>query len=118
MIHNLVKYFVQTRLRYFYISQTKSSLDNIFYKVVYHHIIYMCDFSDEFKRVFYRDLHEFSQRVWFALDTMPYVTSPRASSTVSYPRLPFFFCKNILQQFPSQVVIYPKFGKRASARIC
>jgi hypothetical protein len=49
MIHNLVKYFVQTRLRYFYISQTKSSLDNIIYKVVYHHIIYMCDFSDEFK---------------------------------------------------------------------
>ena len=47
MIHNLVKYLVQTRLRlccYFYISQTKSSLDKIFYKVVYHHIIYMCDF--------------------------------------------------------------------------
>ena len=29
----------------FYISHTKSSLDGIFYKVVYHHIIYMCDFS-------------------------------------------------------------------------
>ena len=29
---------------YFYISQTKSSLNKIFYKVVYHHIIYMCDF--------------------------------------------------------------------------
>ena len=60
MVHNLVKYFVQTRLRlrlldikrinfkpescpndlleicYFYISQTKSSLNKIFYKVVYH----------------------------------------------------------------------------------
>ena len=29
---------------YFYISQMKSSLDKIFYKIVYHHIIYMCDF--------------------------------------------------------------------------
>jgi hypothetical protein len=29
---------------YFYISQTKSSLDKIFYVVVYHHIIYICDF--------------------------------------------------------------------------
>ena len=29
---------------YFYILQTKSSLDKIFYKIVYHHIIYMCDF--------------------------------------------------------------------------
>ena len=58
MIHNIVKYLVQTRIRlwdikiknfkpescpddlleiyYFYISQIKSSLDNIFYKVVYH----------------------------------------------------------------------------------
>ena len=66
MIHNLVKYLVQTRLRlwdikttnfklrscpydlleicYFYISQTKSNLDKIFYNVVYHRIIYMCDF--------------------------------------------------------------------------
>ena len=58
MIYNLVKYLVQTRLRlwdeicYFYISQTKSSLDKIFYKVVYHHIIYMCDFFDEFRWLF------------------------------------------------------------------
>ena len=66
MIHNLVKYLIQTRLQlwdikiinfkrescpydlleicYFYISQTKSSLDKIFYKIVYYHIIYMCDF--------------------------------------------------------------------------
>ena len=66
MIHNLVKHFVQTRLRlwdikttnfkptscpddlleicYFNISQTKLSLDKIFYKVMYHHIIYMWDF--------------------------------------------------------------------------
>ena len=29
---------------YFYISQKKSSLDKIFYKIVYHHIIYMCYF--------------------------------------------------------------------------
>ena len=29
---------------YFYISKKNSSLDKIFYKVMYHHIIYMCDF--------------------------------------------------------------------------
>jgi len=34
---------------YFYISQMNSSLDKIFYKVVYHHIIYMCNFFDEFR---------------------------------------------------------------------
>ena len=71
MIHNLVKYPIQTQLRlrdikitnfkprscpddlleicYFYISQTKSSLDKIFYKIVCHHIIYMCDFLGEFR---------------------------------------------------------------------
>jgi hypothetical protein len=30
---------------YFHISQMKLSLDKIFYKVVYHHIIYLCDSS-------------------------------------------------------------------------
>ena len=83
MIHNIVKYLVQTQLClwdikitnfkpercpqdlleicYFYISQTNSSLDKIFYKVVYHHIIYMCDFLGEFRRLFavvYTDFHE------------------------------------------------------------
>ena len=94
MIHNLVKYLVQTRLRlwdikrtnfkpgscsddlleicYFYISQTKLSLDKIFYKIVYHHIIYMCDFFDKFRRLFCHGLHEFSRRLWFALYTFPY----------------------------------------------
>jgi hypothetical protein len=74
MIHNLVKYLVQTRLHlwdikiinfrpescpndlleifYFCISQTKSSLDKIFYKVVYHHIIYMCDLFGKFRWLF------------------------------------------------------------------
>jgi hypothetical protein len=74
MIHNLVKYLVQTRLHlwdikitsfkpescpddlleifYFYISQTKSSLEKIFYVIVYHHIIYICDFFCEFRRLF------------------------------------------------------------------
>ena len=74
MIHNFVKYLVQTRLClwdiieicYFYISQTKSSLDKIFYKIVYHHIIYMCDFLGEFKRFFCRDLHGFSRKLWFS----------------------------------------------------
>jgi len=41
MIHNLVKYLVQTRID---ISQMNSNLDKIFYKIVYNHIIYMCDF--------------------------------------------------------------------------
>ena len=43
----------------------KSSLDNIFYKVVYHHIIYMCDFFWEFKQLFCRSLHEFSRGCGF-----------------------------------------------------
>ena len=41
-----------TKKSYFYISQTKSSLDKIFYKVVYHHIIYMCDFCVKFRWLF------------------------------------------------------------------
>jgi hypothetical protein len=95
MIHNLVKYLVQTRLRlldikitnfkpescpdnlleicYFYISQTKSSLDKIFYKVVYHHIIYICDFFGEFRRLFCHGLHGFSRRVRFPPDMLPLV---------------------------------------------
>ena len=93
IMHNLIKYLVQTRLHfwdikikkiklescpndllkiyYFYISQTKSILDKIFHKVVYYHIIYMCDFFDEFRRPFCHGLHEFSQKLWFALDTFP-----------------------------------------------
>ena len=93
MIHNLVKYFVQTRLYlwdikitnfkprscldnlleifYFYILQTNSSLDVIFYKVMYHHIIYMCDFFCEFRWLFYCGLHEFSRRLWFPPDMFP-----------------------------------------------
>ena len=82
MVHNFVKYLVQTRLHlwdikrtnfkpekclddlleicYFYISQTKSSLDKIFYKVVYYYIIYMFVFWGEFIWLFCRDLHGFS----------------------------------------------------------
>ena len=93
MIHNLVKYLVQIRLRlrdikitifkpeswpddlleicYFYISQTKSSLDMIFYKVVYYHILYMCDFFSEFRQLFCHSLHGFLRRLWFPLDTLP-----------------------------------------------
>jgi len=83
IIHNLVKYFVQIRIRlwdikitnfkpescsqdpleiyYFYISQTNSSLDKIFYKIMYHHIIYMCDFLvnlDNFFAVVCTSFHE------------------------------------------------------------
>ena len=46
---------------YFYISQTKSSLDKIFYKIVYHHIIYMCDFLvnlDDFFAMICTSFHE------------------------------------------------------------
>ena len=79
MIHNLIKYIVQTRLRlwdikitnfcYFYISQTKSILDKIFYKIVYHHIIYMCDFwvnLDNFFAVIYTGFHEGCEDFFFA----------------------------------------------------
>ena len=92
MLYNFVKYLVQTRLHlwdikitnfkpescpndlleicYFYISQTKSSLDKIFCKIVYHYIIYICDVFDEFRRLFYHGLHGFSQRLWFSPDTL------------------------------------------------
>ena len=46
---------------YFYISQTKSSLNKIVYKVVYHHIIYMCDFLvnlNDFFTIVCMDFHE------------------------------------------------------------
>ena len=56
---------------YFHISQTKSSFDRIFYKVVYHHIIYMCDFFREFRWLFCHSLHGFSQRLWFPPDKFP-----------------------------------------------
>ena len=39
----------------------KSSLDTIFYKIMYHHIIYMCDFFREFRWPFVMicsDFHE------------------------------------------------------------
>jgi len=93
MIHNIVKYLVQNQLClwdikitnfklercpqdlleicYFYISQTNLSLDKILYKVVYHHIIYMCDFFGEFRWLFCHGLHRFSRRLWFALDIFP-----------------------------------------------
>jgi len=46
---------------YFYISQTNSNLDKIFYKIVYNHIIYMCDFLvnlDNFFAVVCTGFHE------------------------------------------------------------
>ena len=61
----------------------KSSLDKIFYKIVYHYIIYMCDFFDKFRRFFSCDLHEFSQRLWFAPDTFP-CSSASFSYVLSY----------------------------------
>ena len=94
MIHNLVKYLVQTWLRlwdikrinfklgscpddlleicYFYISQMKLSLDKIFYKIVYHQI-YMCDFFMNLDDFFCCILHEFSQKLWFSPDIFPLI---------------------------------------------
>ena len=46
---------------YSYISQMKSILDKIFYKVVYHHIIYICDFLvnlDDFFAIICTSFHE------------------------------------------------------------
>ena len=58
---------------YFYISQTKLSLDKIFYKVVYHHIIYMCDFLVNLDDFFAVICKFFFTKLWFALDMFPYV---------------------------------------------
>ena len=98
IIQNLTKYVVQNRfclwdikitnfkqiiltafwfeICYFHISQTKSSLDKIFYKIVYHHIIYMCNFFGEFRWFFCHGLHRFSRKMWFALDTFPWNIGP------------------------------------------
>ena len=56
------------KIIYFYISQTKSSLDKIFYKIVYHHIIYMCDFFGEFRRFFLPWFARVFMKLWFAPD--------------------------------------------------
>ena len=63
MIHNFVKYLIQTRFYLWDIKITNKVVfgQDIFYKTVYHHVIYMCDFFGEFRPLFCRDLHEFSQ---------------------------------------------------------
>ena len=43
----------------------KSSLDRIFYKIVYHRIIYICDFFVNLDDFFYRGLHKFSRKLSF-----------------------------------------------------
>ena len=58
----------------------KSSLDRIFYKVVYHNIIYMVYFLCEFRWLFCRGLHRFSWRPWFPPDTFPFYILPTISS--------------------------------------
>jgi hypothetical protein len=50
---------------YFYISQTKSSFNKIFDKVMYHHIICTCDFCVNFDDFFHLDLHEFLRKLLF-----------------------------------------------------
>jgi len=61
---------------------TKLSLDKIFYKVVYHHIICMCDFFDEFRRPFCRGLHKFLMGMLFRILPLLelYTLSTHASS--------------------------------------
>ena len=77
MIHNLIKYLVKTRLclwdikiTNFYISQTKSSFEKIFYKVVYHHIIYMYNFLVNLDNFFCSGLHRFSRKLRFPHPTL------------------------------------------------
>ena len=77
MIHDLVKYLVKTRLclwdikiTNFYISQTKSSFEKIFYKVVYHHIIYMYNFLVNLDNFFCSGLHRFSRKLRFPHPTL------------------------------------------------
>ena len=65
---SFVRYKNNKEICYFYISQTKSSLDKIFTTLC---IIYMCDFFGEFKRLFCRSLHGFSRRLWFSQDMFP-----------------------------------------------
>ena len=81
MIHNLC---------YFYISQAKSSLDKIVCKIVYHYIIYMCDFFSEFKRLFCHDLHGFSRKLWFPQDTMSYLIPLIISQNLFMLLMPFY----------------------------
>ena len=89
IIHNLVKYLVQARFHlcleicYFYISQAKSSLNKIFYKIVYHHIIYMCDFLVNLNDFFYRGLHEFSRSCGFH-QICSLITMERQSAAHAY----------------------------------
>ena len=67
---------------YFYILQTKSSLDKIFYKIVYYHIICMCDFFGKFRRLFYRSLHGFSQQAGFhSIRCLPNIPSSHSVSS-------------------------------------
>ena len=108
MIHNLVKYLVQTWPRlwdikrtnfkrescpydlleicYFYISQTKSSLDKIFYKILYHHIIYICDFFVNLDDFFLLWFAWIFTKLWFALDMS-------------------FFSLDHKSQYPNQVIV-------------
>jgi len=51
--------FLAWNLLFLYLTN-EINLDKIFYKIVYHHIIYMCDFFCEFRWLFYRGLHGFS----------------------------------------------------------
>ena len=68
---------------YFYISQIKSSLDKIFYKIVYHHIIYLCDFFGKFRRLFFCNLHKFSRNC--KTRCVPYKKRPEIDGYSSKP---------------------------------
>ena len=98
MIHNIIKYLVQTRLRLWDIKRTNFKPEscpadlfdnflawNLLFLYLTNEVEFGQDilqscvssfhlhvwFFGEFRRLFYCGLHEFSRRLWFALDTFP-----------------------------------------------
>jgi hypothetical protein len=49
----------------------KSGLEKIFYKIVCHHILYMCDFFINLDEFFVIICTGFLRRGWFTHDTLP-----------------------------------------------
>jgi len=81
---------------YFYISQTKSSLDKIFYKVVYHHIICMCDFLVNLDDCFIVVCTSFHSRL-VSIQVRFYMNQKPAKP---WRISPAKFCKNVRHQLP------------------
>ena len=90
-----------------FISQTKSSLDKIFYKIVYHHIIYMCDFLCEFRRLFYHGLHGFSRSCGLH-QICPHLNYPHLPLQKKLDPIQFRSLEN-LSLYSSTGYIYPNY---------